>query len=81
MRDVQASDVKDHLPQILDAIERGETVRITRDGQPVARIVPEERRRKADVDQAIENIKARRKLNGRVTVEEILSLRDEGRKY
>ena len=47
MRDIQASDAKTHLPQILDEVERGETVRITRHGRPIARIVPETNRRQA----------------------------------
>jgi len=40
MREIQASDAKTHLPRILDDVERGETVRITRHGRPIARIVP-----------------------------------------
>ena len=80
MRDIQASDAKTHLPQILDAVERGETVRITRHGRPIARIVPETNRRQAEIDGAIANIKALRRRTGKVTVDDILAFRDEGRK-
>jgi len=37
MREIQASDAKTHLPQILDEVERGETVVITRHGRAPAR--------------------------------------------
>jgi antitoxin (DNA-binding transcriptional repressor) of toxin-antitoxin stability system len=37
MREIQASDAKTHLPQILDEVERGETVVITRHGRATAR--------------------------------------------
>lgn len=80
MRDIQASDAKAHLPQILDEVERGETVRITRHGRVIARIVPEAgRRSQAEIDEAIAGIKALRKHAGKASVEEILSMRDEGR--
>jgi prevent-host-death family protein len=81
MRDIQASEAKTRLPQILDAVERGETVRITRHGRPIARIVPETNRRQAEIDQAIANIRALRRHTGKVTLEELLLFRHEGHKY
>jgi prevent-host-death family protein len=81
MRDIQASDAKTHLPQILDEVERGETVRITRHGRPIARIVPETDRRQAEIYKAVANIRALRQRTGKVTTEEILSFRHEGHKY
>ncbi len=81
MRDIQASDAKTHLPQILDDVERGETVRITRHGRPIARIVPETTRRQADIDEAIASIKELRKRTKKTTIDEILAFRHEGHKY
>jgi prevent-host-death family protein len=81
MREIQASEAKTHLPQLLDDVERGETLIITRHGRAIARIVPEVDRRQEEVDQAISKIRALRRRNGRVTVEELISARDEGRKY
>jgi prevent-host-death family protein len=81
MRDIQASEAKTHLPQILDEVERGETVRITRHGRPIARIVPETNRRQAEIDKAVANIRALRQRTGKVTTEEILSFRHEGHNY
>ncbi|MCF3948930.1 type II toxin-antitoxin system prevent-host-death family antitoxin [Acidiphilium sp. AL] len=81
MRDIQASEAKTHLPQILDEVERGETIRITRHGRPIARIVPETDRRQTEIDKAITNIKALRRRTGKITLEEILAFRHEGHKY
>jgi len=81
MREVQASEAKTHLPSLLDAVERGETLVITRHGKPIARIVPEAPRRQAEIDGAIEDIKAIRKRTGKIALGELLSARDEGRKY
>lgn len=81
MRDIQASDAKTHLPQILDEVERGETVRITRHGRPIARLVPEASRRQAEIDKAVENIRTLRRRTGKITLEEILSFRHEGHRY
>ncbi|MGO9239149.1 MAG: type II toxin-antitoxin system Phd/YefM family antitoxin [Methylocella sp.] len=49
---------KAHLSQLLDDVERGETVVITRHGRPIARIVPEAHLRQEEIDEAIEGIKA-----------------------
>ena len=81
MREVQASEAKTHLPSLLDAVERGETVVITRHGRRIARIVPEPELRRQEIEQAIANIRALGSRLGHVSVEEILSARDEGRKY
>ncbi len=80
MRDIQASDAKAHLPQILDAVERGETVRVTRHGRPIARIVPEGNRRQDEIDRAIDSIKAMRHRTGTITRDELLSAKKEGQK-
>jgi prevent-host-death family protein len=81
MREIQASEAKTHLPQILDDVERGETVIITRHGRAIARIVPEAQRRQAEIDRAIDGIKALRRQTGKITVHELLSARHEGHRY
>lgn len=80
MREVQASDAKTHLPRLLSDVERGETIVITRHGRPIARIVPEADGRKAQWRKLKGEIDAFRKTMPRLTVAEILSARDEGRK-
>jgi prevent-host-death family protein len=81
MREVQASEAKAHLPQLLDEVERGEIIVITRHGRAIARIVPEMQRRQEEIDKAIESIKALRKRTGKITLDELLSARHEGHKY
>ena len=40
MRSVGAYEAKTHLPSLLDQVERGETITITKHGREVARLVP-----------------------------------------
>lgn len=81
MRHIQASEAKTHLPQLLDEVEAGETLVITRHGRPIARIVPEPAQRLEEIDRAIRTIKLLRGRTGRITAEELLSARHEGHKY
>ncbi|MGO9848410.1 MAG: type II toxin-antitoxin system Phd/YefM family antitoxin, partial [Methylocella sp.] len=60
MREIHASEAKTHLPQLLDAVERDETIVITRHGRAIARLVPEVSQRQAEIKSAIENIKTLR---------------------
>jgi prevent-host-death family protein len=80
-REVQASEAKTHFARLLDEVERGETIIITRHGQAIARIVPEARVRQEEIDRAIEDLKELGKQTGTITVEEILAWRHEGHKY
>jgi prevent-host-death family protein len=78
---VQASEAKTHLPQLLDDVERGETIVITRHGRPIARLVPDEDKRQAEKAKAVAAIKALRKRVGKVPLQELLDARHEGHKY
>jgi prevent-host-death family protein len=80
MRQIQASEAKTHLLQLLDAVEGGETIVITRHGRRIARIVPEKSLRQDEIQQAMANIRALRRRTGRISVAELLSARDEGRR-
>ena len=46
MATVSAYEAKTHLPRLLRAAERGETVIITRHGKPVAQLGPVEEQRR-----------------------------------
>ncbi len=81
MRIVQALDAEAQLPGLFDDVERGETVLVIRDGKAIARIVPEVARRQDEVERGIEMIKSVRQHTARTTVDEILSARDEGRRF
>jgi prevent-host-death family protein len=78
-RVIQASEAKTHFLRILDDVERGETVTITRHGKTVARIIPEVQSDPERIRAAIEQMREFRKQTGRMTLKEILSARDEGR--
>ncbi len=83
MREVGSFEAKTRLAELLAAAEAGETITITRRGKPVARLVPasdrRENRKKAikGIAELRQQIKA---SGGAMTMAEILSARDEGRK-
>jgi prevent-host-death family protein len=79
MKTIQASEAKTRFLSILDDVERGETIIITRRGEPIARISPQVGEDREKVKRAIEKMRELRKRVGRLSVEEILSARDEGR--
>ncbi len=81
MREIQASDAKARLPQLLDDVERGETLIITRHRRAIARIVPEVDRRQEEVDRALTSIRELRNRTVKVSIGEILSAKEEGHKY
>jgi prevent-host-death family protein len=84
-REIAASDAKTHLSGLLDAVERGETIAITRHGRRIARLVPDEEGRRERVRKALDEIdklgRKIRKEHGPTTIEEILAWRHEGHKY
>lgn len=82
MREIQASDAKARLAQLLDEVEHGETVVITRHGRPIARLVPEPEAQGAEKLKLIQKIREfRRTLRNPLTTEEILAWRHEGHQY
>lgn len=83
--EVQASVAKAHFSQLLDEVERGQTIVILRHGKPIARLVPDEEERRRRHRQALDNLdklgEQIRARNGGLTVEEIISSIHEGHKY
>ncbi|HEY3706902.1 MAG TPA: type II toxin-antitoxin system prevent-host-death family antitoxin [Terracidiphilus sp.] len=83
IRTLQASEAKTHFLRLLDDVERGESVLVTRHGKTVAQIVPvaePDRDRRARIQNAKEAILEIRKRTKPASVEEILAARDEGRR-
>ena len=81
MKSVGAYEAKTHLPQLLDRVARGEEFQITRNGRPVARLVPDPAQQANDVRSVIEQIlefRKGRKLGGGTTIRELI---EEGRRY
>jgi prevent-host-death family protein len=77
---VGAYEAKTQFSALLEKVEQGEEIVITRHGRPVARLVKADAADRADVDAAIERIKELRKG---ITIGEggWKAARDEGRKY
>ena len=79
MPQIGAFEAKTHLAELLDRVELGEELEITRRGRPVARLVPA-----ADARQqrAAEAVRRLRELRRTATLEGIdwRELRDAGRR-
>jgi prevent-host-death family protein len=81
MREIQASEAKARLATLLDEVERGETIVITRHGKPIARIVPESGSPQMKIERVMAEIEEFRKTMPRIPLEDILLARHEGHKY
>ena len=81
MTTVSAYEAKTHLPRLLRAAERGETVIITRHGKPVAQLGPVQERGGFDLAEATARLEALRRRLPQIPLEELLSARHEGHKY
>lgn len=75
---IGAYEAKTHLPRLLDEVEDGATITITKHGRPVARLVPISARTSAP-DAAVDALLANRvgTRRGKVTVRRMI---DEGRR-
>ena len=78
-------DAKNKLSELLDLVEKGEEVTITRHGQPVAKLIPfEEADRRAQVREAFAKLReireSLRAKGVRVTTAEIIEWKNEGRR-
>ncbi len=72
------ADAKARLSELIDKVEAGETVEITRRGKPAARLVPPERQlEKVDVD-ALRRLRARLPWQDKSAAELIREMRDSG---
>lgn len=86
--EVGAFEAKNTLGTLLDRVERGEEVVITRHGKPIARLVPNVDRARADeVQAAFDRLRERARQLVRENPgspafdwEEMKKLRDEGRR-
>lgn len=79
MKRVGVHDAKTQLPRLLDEVERGASITITRHGKPIARLVPVEAPKRT-VEQAVEEsveFGKRHELVG-LSIRELI---DSGRRY
>ena len=80
MREIQATEAKARLAELLRQVEHGETVAITRHGKTIAYLVPAHVQSRADREAAVEHFLQRRAGWERtgMSIEEILAARHEG---
>lgn len=80
---VAALEAGAHLSALLDRVERGERIIITRHGKPVARLIPEAQPDQAAAQAALDRLFAHADAmaaeGARFTHAELMAMRDEGR--
>ena len=80
MKKIGAFEAKNRLSELLDAVENGEEIMITKHGRPVARLVPVDKFDRAKAREAAEwliQFRKKHPLRGL----KIKDLINEGRKY
>ena len=77
---IGAFDAKTHLSQLLDEVESGNEITITKRGKPVARLIPfKERKNKPGRKEIIDSFDLiRESVKGKVNIKSYIN---EGRKY
>jgi prevent-host-death family protein len=73
-------DAKTHLNSLLVKVSKGETIRITRRGVPIAKLVPADAGEKEDPGQVVQEIRELRKgaTLGKIKIRELINA---GRHY
>jgi prevent-host-death family protein len=79
MRSIGSYELKTHLSQVLESVENGQSVIVTRHGKPIARILPPELAQRQSVKDAVRGLLAfpRKPLPRGVTIK---SLIEQGRR-
>jgi prevent-host-death family protein len=84
MKTVGSYEAKTHLPRLLEQVERGETIIITRHGKAIARLVPAASAApRPEIAEVIEAMRSFQEHEG-PTLGKDLSIRDlvnEGRRF
>jgi prevent-host-death family protein len=80
MRTIGAYEAKTNLPRLLDEVEKGERITITKHGRPVAMLVPPrtmDREDAADLIRQMRELRRSNPLRG-LSIRELI---EEGRRY
>jgi prevent-host-death family protein len=83
MREISALEAKNTLWSLLDLVQKGEEVVITRHGKPIARLIPEyEARNRKAAREAVARIRARKlaRTSALPSVDDWLAFKNDGRK-
>ena len=78
---VGLAEAKNKLSELIDRVEQGEEITITRHDHAVARLVPARRRSREEARRAVEALRALRARNPvMLTTEQILNMKNAGRR-
>lgn len=81
MREVGIFEAKTRLSSLINDVEKGERFTITKRNLPVAMLIPIDPDISSHGQAAVERIlELGKQLGGRVSIEEIIQCRDDGRK-
>lgn len=83
MREIGAFEAKNTLGSLLDLVQKGEEVVITRHGKPIARLIPEyEARDRQAARDAVARVRARRlnRTGPVLSIDDWIAYKNEGRK-
>ncbi len=69
---IGAFEAKTHFARLLDRVEHGETITITRHGRAIARLVPEDQHTRDRSLQAVERLKGLRGAAKGVSLAELI---------
>jgi len=81
MEQVGDFEAKTDLPKLLDRVERGESLTITRHGKPVAQLVPVARHDRDRAMQAFERLDQIRQQVKGAPISELIDTAHEGHRY
>lgn len=83
MREIIATEAKITFGSLLDLVQKGEEVVITRHGKPIARLIPERMaRNRQAAREAVARIRARKlaRTSPLLSIDDWLTFKNEGRK-
>ena len=80
MDKIGAHQVKTHLSRLLDRVEHGESLTITRHGKPIAQLIPVNTDRKRAKEAVARIVKRRRHLK-RIPLDELMPTIHDGHRY
>jgi len=78
---IGAFEAKTHFSKVLNRVEQGETIAITRHGHTIARLVPVEQDDREQAKAAMKSILDRRDRLGKAPIEDLIETTHEGHRY